>query len=182
MLLTPEQINFLDYIETLPLTSEIFRTGGTALAWKYNHRLSTDLDFFSEQLVYHTDLLLWIQQIKKHMHYDHVKQVSSHNRQLLFFQKEGSELKSEVTFFPFPSLYPKTLWKNSLQIDNPIDIGINKIHAISERDEPKDVFDVYYICKNEDITVQKLTELVEEKFGVLLNYRSIIARGNHISK
>lgn len=51
----------------------------------------------------------------------------------------------EFTFFPFQRKEKGNLWKNSLHIDTPLEIGANKIHALTERHEVKDVYDLYYI-------------------------------------
>ena len=66
MLLTPTQIQFLDWLDNHEFAKNIYWTGGTALAFKYKHRLSTDLDFFSMDLLADYQLLPFIAEIKSH--------------------------------------------------------------------------------------------------------------------
>lgn len=88
----------------------------------------------------------------------------------------------EFTFFPFERQNPGLLWKQSLSIDHPIDIGINKIHAVTERREIKDIYDLYYIMTCEKVSLDELILWVEKKFGTAIEKLDIIARLNFIAK
>ena len=46
------------------------------------------------------------------------------------------------------------------------DIAANKTMAHMDRDEPKDLFDLYFLIKQKDFTPKKLLSLVKQKFGV----------------
>ncbi|MDR1987242.1 MAG: nucleotidyl transferase AbiEii/AbiGii toxin family protein [Candidatus Peribacteria bacterium] len=65
-------------------------------------------------------------------------------------------LKIELTFFPFENIKKCDFYNNNLKINNVLDIAINKIHAISERLEVKDLYDIYFILQNEKITLKDL--------------------------
>lgn len=173
---------FLDYISKCSLASQFLWTGGTALAYIYNHRLSTDLDFFTEQLLWDFEILPLIQDIKKNLHIDHIQQHISQNRRIYLCDESYDHLKFEITFFPFTSHYSTQKRNNTICIDSPIDIAINKVHAISEREEPKDVVDLYYILKNTNTTIETLIIWVEQKFGVYLEYKTILARVLYIAE
>ena len=88
----------------------------------------------------------------------------------------------EFTYFPFLRQKIGSKWKNQLEIDTPWDIGINKIHAVTERQEIKDVYDLYEICTREKVTIMELVRGVESKFGVQLESRDVIARISYIAK
>ncbi|MBI2430617.1 MAG: nucleotidyl transferase AbiEii/AbiGii toxin family protein [Candidatus Levybacteria bacterium] len=64
----------------------------------------------------------------------------------------------------------KTLGKKELllgvQIDSLVDIAANKTFAYFDRNEPKDLFDVYFLLQKGGFTPIKLLSLVEQKFGV----------------
>lgn len=63
-----------------------------------------------------------------------------------------------------------------MYVDSIEDIATNKIHAISERREIKDVIDMMYIITNEWYEFDYLISNVHQKFWVDLQKRDIIAR------
>jgi predicted nucleotidyltransferase component of viral defense system len=65
-------------------------------------------------------------------------------------------LKVEFTFFPFENIKEYDFYNKNLRINNVLDIAVNKIHAISERLEVKDLYDIYFILQNEEITLNDL--------------------------
>lgn len=156
MILTPTQSRFLDWLDSHSFGQKVYFTGGTALAYKYNHRLSTDLDFFSFDFLADYELLPFIQDIKTHFGVEKVTRQNVYNRNIFLFDEHLDNLKMEFTFFPFPRQKTGVNWKQSLSIDHPIDIGINKIHAVTERREVKDIYDIYYIMTYEKVSLEEL--------------------------
>lgn len=101
MILTDIQKKFLDYVSSHPLAEKLSWTGGTALAYRYNHRLSTDLDFFSQEFLADFELLPFIQDIKKKFNVQTVQKQVVMNRNIFLFDENLGNIKFEVTFFPF---------------------------------------------------------------------------------
>lgn len=101
MVLTETQKIFLDWIDNHPFSQKIYWTGGTALAYLYNHRLSTDLDFFSFDFLAEYELLPFISQIKEKFSVEHITRQNIYNRNIFFFDTHLDSLKMEFTFFPF---------------------------------------------------------------------------------
>lgn len=156
MVLTLAQQKFLDWLDNHPFGQKIYFTGGTALAHRYNHRLSTDLDFFSFDFLADYELLPFIQDIRNTFAVEKVTRQNVYNRNIFLFDEHLDNLKMEFTFFPFERQNPGLFWKQSLSIDHPIDIGINKIHAVTERREVKDIYDLYYIMTCEKVSLDEL--------------------------
>ena len=182
MVLTPTQRKFLDWLDSHPFGQKVYFTGGTALAYGYDHRISTDLDFFSFDFLADYELLPFIQDIKNVFGVEKVTRQNVYNRNIFLFDEHLDQLKMEFTFFPFSRKYVGNIWKQTLSIDHPIDIGINKIHAVTERQEVKDIYDLYYIMTREKVGLEDLILGVEEKFGTALEKRDIVARLNFIAK
>ncbi len=182
MVLTETQKIFLDWIDNHPFSKKIYWTGGTALAYLYNHRLSTDLDFFSFDFLAEYELLPFISQIKEKFSVEHITRQNIYNRNIFFFDTHLDSLKMEFTFFPFIRTEKWAYWKGWLEIDTPKEIALNKIHAVTQRHEVKDVFDLYYIFQNEHYWLEELLKWVEIKFWTLFEKRDIIARMNYIAK
>src|SRR3989338_7255203 len=101
-------------------------TGGTVLAEYYlHHRLSEDLDFFSEKEIDKIWLVGLAKKIKNLTKSAKLDIQESFNRNLVYFHVERHVLKTEFTYFPFiPIEKPKVI--NGLKIDSLIDIAVNK--------------------------------------------------------
>lgn len=53
-----------------------------------------------------------------------------------------------------------------LNVDSLEDLAANKTMAFFDRNEPKDLFDVYFLIKKKGFSPSKLLDLVRQKFGV----------------
>lgn len=128
---------------------EFYLTGGTALGRYYlNHRYSEDLDFF-----FHNEntFLPEVQRIRNII--DSVfltntnKLILTQDFVRIWVVKHSIELKLDfVRDVPYHWIGKKQL--TDIQIDNPGNILSNKLTAIVNRDEPKDVFDIVTIAMN----------------------------------
>lgn len=182
MILNSEQRMFLDFLSESEFGKKVYWTGGTALAYTYNHRISSDLDFFSFDFLTDSEILPFIESAKNEFWVKNIKKQVLYNRNIFLFDKNLWNLKIEFTFFPFKNIKKYDILNNKLKIDSIIDIATNKIHAVSERLETKDVFDIYFILKNEKTDLKKLIKLVKRKFWVELNKTDIIARLLYLSQ
>jgi len=61
----PATLGLLKRIQDLPIFSSHRLVGGTSLALQFGHRLSIDLDFFSENLIEHQEILINIKPLGK---------------------------------------------------------------------------------------------------------------------
>ena len=124
----------------------------------------------------------FIAEIKKEFSIEKIVRQNIYNRNIFLFDSHLDELKMEFTFFPFKREEEGSLWKKGLRIDTPLEIGANKIHALTERHEVKDVYDLYYISTQESLDLATLMNRTEEKFGTAFEVKDIIARLNYIAK
>ena len=60
----PATLDLLKQIQQLTVFSSHRLVGGTSLALQFGHRLSIDLDFFSENLIEHEEILMNIKHQK----------------------------------------------------------------------------------------------------------------------
>lgn len=150
------------------LSSHFVWSGGTALSYNYlQHRLSIDLDFLSQDLLPDEYLLSSVMEIKERLKIGRVKEQKRFNRHEFWLQKNKEALKIEFVFYPFPFIKaPKKVKEFGVKVDSIEDILTNKTHALFERSEPKDVFDIFWILRKEKIEYQKIFKWVKEKFGV----------------
>ena len=128
--------------------------GGTALALYLGHRVSVDLDFFSED-PFSTENIY--------------REIGAAGLNPLVLQEEKGTLtlsiaETKVSFFhyPYPFVEKKVKWKG-LSVAGVIDIAAMKLLAIAQRGARRDFVDLYYI--SQDIPFRKIAENVVRRFG-----------------
>jgi predicted nucleotidyltransferase component of viral defense system len=142
------------------LEHEFYLTGGTALhRFYYNLRYSDDLDFFSNNdLVFGENISEILNTCEKNgVEYRRVVQAKDFQRVMMddFLQLDfvndrvHREGKSNVI--------------NGMRIDNKLNILTNKIVAILNRDEEKDIFDLLAISYNEKFNWSEMLEIANKK-------------------
>ena len=147
-ILTPEQEKLLSLLsQEERITSSFYLSGGTALAEFYlHHRLSEDLDFFSEEEVDAAGLSALIKKISKRGGITGVTYESSFNRNLFFVRMAGGTVKIEFTYYPFQRIEPGRTY-GALAVDSLLDIAVNKVFTISQKPRSRDFIDLFCILK-----------------------------------
>lgn len=182
--LTPFQKDILIFFGKHPFGKNFYWTGGTLLSWRYlKHRLSVDLDFFSDNLYSDDDYLIFINVLKKEFKAQKIALTSQLNRRVYIIKRGSESLKIELVFFPFPAIEKrKNAPEFSLKVDSLTDIMVNKVLAAYQRNEPKDVFDLYcYLNANPKYDLLKLIDLVEKKFGVSIEPVILLSKINELT-
>lgn len=177
------------FLKMLPrdILEIFYLTGGTALSAFYlEHRLSNDLDFFTED----EEQMPQVEYLAKLMH--GLKGRKGIRFERLFDRRifavtfeDGDTLKVEFTSYPFPSVQDRTKVEN-LTVDSPLNIVTGKLVALSDRYDPKDFVDIYGVLKRFGWPMAELVEKTEERFGVkglrfLIPERLLLVRRIHPS-
>lgn len=181
-ILTPFQKNTLREIGKSELARFFVWSGGTALSFYYlQHRLSADLDFLSKDLLPDEYLLSEVKKIAKNLKIKKMEEQKRFNRREFWLRKNRETLRIEFVFYPFPSIKsPKRIKEFNLRLESIEDITTNKTHALYERAEPKDVFDLYCILKKKRIKFLQIFKWLEKKFGTEIDpvlFTSEVLRG-----
>lgn len=164
-ILTDDQKSLLRHFRASPLPDSFYLTGGTALsAFFLRHRLSEDLDFFSEQPVAIEGVLAFIKSLPE---VGEVQYERKYDRKLFLLRYSGSRtMKVEFTTYPFARL-EKGLEVEKIQIDSLRDILTNKLMAMTDRRDAKDYVDVYCAFKSHpQVDIGQLIVQTELKFGI----------------
>ncbi|MFH1967966.1 MAG: nucleotidyl transferase AbiEii/AbiGii toxin family protein [bacterium] len=181
-ILSENQKNILDIISREKVICDIFYlTGGTALAEFYlKHRLSEDLDFFSEKEFEPQSISVFFEEIKNKANIKKVEYQQSFNRNLFFLDMEdGDKVKMEFTYFPFERIEKKEKIGN-LYIDSLLDIAVNKVFTIYQKPRSRDFIDLYFILKKDkSLSLDDLVKKAQIKFG---NYLDPIQLGSQYIK
>lgn len=147
------------------ICAHFYLTGGTALAEFYlHHRLSEDLDFFSEQEFDPQSISVILKKIQKAAGVQKVEYQQSFNRNLFFLHTDTDVIKTEFTYFPFPRIEQKQKI-GELFIDSIIDIAVNKVFTIYQKPRSRDFIDLFLILtRHTDFTIDFLIEKAQIKF------------------
>ncbi len=170
-ILTPTQERFLAAVAKHTSFKDLFYlTGGTALAVFYlHHRLSEDLDFFSEQEVMPVSVAAFIQSLKKDLKFGSVEHQTRLNRQIVFLKfPRGKELKAEFTYYPGAPLTPRRRFGGVL-VDSLLDIAVNKAFTIAQNARTRDFIDLYLILQKMGWDFQELLKKGRVKFDVYVD-------------
>lgn len=164
-ILTHEQKDLLIRFRDSALCRRFYLTGGTALAAFYlHHRLSEDLDFFSEGDVGVEEVLDFVKSLPLAREAEYERK---YDRKLFLLRfSESKVIKVEFTTYPFPRV-EKGPVVDGTQVDSLRDILINKLMAVTDRRDAKDYVDLYCAMKKyPELDLDQLARDTEAKFGV----------------
>jgi hypothetical protein len=141
-----------EYIKNQSDFETFYLAGGTALSLILGHRISVDLDFFTDQ-EFLTNIITNLSKNKQ------CEVLSLHNNSIeLIIDKT----KVFFFYFGFSLKYPLIKF-NKLELANPIDVGLMKLLALQGRTTRKDIVDLYFIDKKV-IKLEKLLEIFENHY------------------
>jgi len=133
-----------------PLFDEFLLGGGTNLAIKHNHRVSTDIDLFSTNIVGTEKLNLICDHIAKTFGSDNV-QISKQNfesQQLAWLQIFLVKEKIKIDIIQNLKLLHEFEMKDDIRLIHDIDIGSLKLLAAADRGHQKDFYDLYLLVQS----------------------------------
>ena len=119
--------------------------GGTALALKYGHRTSIDLDLFSTEKFEHQPIIKVLQET--------FGELFSYEGG---FSKWGifcfiDTVKLDLVYYPHPMLYPFELW-DTIRMYDDRDLIAMKIQAMLGRGKKKDFWDIAELLEHYDLS------------------------------
>lgn len=140
----------LKKLQAVPSLSEFYLVGGTALSLYLGHRMSYDLDFFSNE-EFKTTIIKSIN--------SGYNVITLHDNSI---ELTIDETKVMFMYFGFPS-YKSKIVIDGIKIADPIDIGLMKLLALQGRTTKKDIVDLYFIDK-EIIKLKELLSIFEHHY------------------
>lgn len=172
--LTLLQKKVLDLFAKSSSRDKFYWTGGTLLSTRYlHHRLSNDLDFFTDDPFTYNQIIGFIQKLKKELKLPKVEEKKIHDRHEFILHNKG-KLRLEFVQYEHPNLKTREQWKGII-IDSLDDIAANKLMSLFDRNDPKDLFDLYFLLTKKNYTIEKLVKLVEKKFGVRFEKSGVLS-------
>ena len=176
-ILTPAQAILLGEIsQYLPLTKRFYLTGGTALAAFYlHHRISEDLDFFSEEEFDTTYITIFLRKNKEKIGFQKFDLQRKQNRFIYFLLFKKERLKVDFAFYPYPRIRADLGTKfGSLDIDSVFDIATNKVFTLFQHPRLRDYLDLYFIFKEQpDFSLEDLVAYTRNKFDFVVDSKEL---------
>lgn len=157
-----QQIIFEEFKQSDFLRQNFYFTGGTALSAVYlHHRLSDDLDFFSQEKFDTLPIVNLVTEWGRKLKFKINSREEEVVRVFLLQFKDKEKLKVDFGYYPYKRLRPGQVI-DSVEIDSLFDIAVNKLQTTHQRNNVKDFVDLYFLLKQ--FTVWDLIEGVRVKF------------------
>ena len=120
-----------------PVATPFYLAGGTALALELGHRISVDLDFFSQNTFSVSSLIEKLNTLGN---------LKIEDKSEDTFNGSLDGVKISFFYYPYPLLF-KTKEYAGVALADERDIGAMKIQAISDRGSKKDFVDLFVLLK-----------------------------------
>jgi predicted nucleotidyltransferase component of viral defense system len=148
----PATLGLLKRIQDLPIFSSHRLVGGTSLALQFGHRLSIDLDFFSENLIEHEEILINIKPLGK-------VDIVSKSKYISCFYID--DIKVDFVSLPYKWI-DEPILKDSIRLASIKDIAAMKLAAITNRGSKKDFIDLELLINQ--MGLSQMMNLYHEKY------------------
>lgn len=162
-----QQVIFDEFSQDKVLRERFYFTGGTALSVFYlQHRLSDDMDFFSEKDFDNELVFPFVKNVAQKLGFQ--ERFTQKEGVRMFRLVEGDEDVTKIDFVHYP--YPRVREGQKVQgvvVDSFLDMAINKFLTINQRTDVKDFVDLYFI--KDKLSIWDLMEGVRQKFGFELD-------------
>lgn len=144
-----------------PLAAEagFYLAGGTAVALRFGHRRSVDLDWFTAATL--PDPLLLARRLQDTLPFQPVTLA----RGTLYGQLYG--VRMSFIEYRYPLLEPVDRWADgACDLASPRDLACMKLSAIAQRGAKKDFVDLYVLGVEGQLTLSDMLAAYREKYGV----------------
>ena len=153
----------LNDIHTWPLPVGTYMAGGTAVAIYLNHRVSLDIDLFTDEEFYCGPIISSIGQ-----RYDTTVTNAAEKNTLIAIV---ANVRFSLFHYPYPLLKPLVSKPEcNIRLASPEDIAAMKVVAIIQRGTAKDFFDMNSLMRTFGMSLDYLISQVRGKYGVSEDY------------
>lgn len=166
-ILTSKQLDFLELASReKQITDRFYLTGGTALSEFYlKHRLSEDLDFFSEREEVAPKIIeAFFRKISSTLGISKIKRsqfLGLFSYTLIYNDEEM--LKVDFSHYPFSRIEKGISYKD-ITIASVYDIAVDKLHTIFMQSRARDYIDLYFIMQEKGYSLRDLILNARAKF------------------
>lgn len=161
----PKTLELLKKLMGLPELRDFFLVGGTALALQIGHRISLDIDLFTQTDFNTQPLLLTLKQTFSISYL--TEDVNTLNLNITFPERSDNATKVDLIKYPYPLINP-ILTIDNIRLLSIEDIIPMKLSAVAGRGSKKDFYDIFYLLKK--YSFEDMFLLFERKFKSLNSF------------
>ncbi len=152
----PEKIKaILKKITPLVNANKFYLAGGTGLALQIGHRISQDLDFFSDASFDPNSLFLFLKSKT-----DSQEEVIIETYKLLV-TLEG--VRCSFIYYDIPLIYEKIIFED-LPVADWRDIIAEKFKTVSQKGSKKDFYDIFSVIRMKKLTIEQAITIFKKRF------------------
>lgn len=134
-------------------------TGGTALSeFYFKHRLSEDIDLFSEEEVNPRVVDAFLKKASEPLRIQTFQSINFLGLYTYKLQyRDGETLKVDFNYYPFLPIEKGAMF-GKLKVSSVYDVAVNKLHTISRKPRARDYVDLYIIFKKSEYKPEQYLE------------------------
>jgi len=171
------QQQLLEAIASSELAEQFYFGGGSALAlFDLKHRLSLDLDFFTQDVI-SLETLEYVKHIINQtfpeVRISYIRHYARHIFTCTF--TDNTYLELEFVQYPAKRIYPCEQKVSQMEVEHHCDIFLDKLADLDMRDEIKDFVDVITYIEKHGVVWNEVIRVAEQKHG-LVGLGHILAR------
>ena len=155
----PATLELLKKLMALPELQDFFLVVGTALALQMGHRISLDIDLFTQQDFDAQKLFLKLD--NQFSISDLTEESNTLNFNITYPEKSNEIVKIDLIKYPYPLIKP-ILNVENIRLLSVEDIIPMKLSAVAGRGSKKDFYDIFYFLKT--YSFDQMFKLFEKKF------------------
>ncbi len=160
----PDTLRALQLISKVPVISNAYLAGGSALALWLGHRISVDLDFFTQEEFDADELSTELLQYN-----------AFHQDRKAWRTVMGKVGKTKFSLFYYKyRLLEEPTNLSGIRIASKKDIAAMKINALEDRGTRRDFIDVFFLAK--EFSIEKMLSFYDQKYKVLKDHLYSIVR------
>ena len=156
--LLPDTVRAIKLVSKIPTVQKAYLAGGSALALQIGHRISVDLDFFTQEEFDQNNLSLEL---------SNMPEFSEEGKSWRTVWGKVGETKFSIFYYKYP-LLQQTLSFEGIQISSKADIAAMKIHALEDRGTKRDFIDAFFLAK--EFSLEQMLEFYDQKYACLKDH------------
>ena len=160
----PDTLELLKTLMRLPILSDMRLVGGTALALRYGHRRSVDLDFFGHTTENVDELTEAIREEVGHI------QTLSATKRIKVYNIQN--VKVDIVNYDYPWIDDAVI-EGDIRMASPKDIAAMKVNAVIGRGTKKDFIDIFFLLQH--YTFDELLQFYKKKYPDGSEFRALLS-------
>ena len=162
--LLPDTVGAIKLVSKIPTIQNAYLAGGTALALHIGHRISVDLDFFTQEK---------FDEKKVSLELSSIKQLEEAGKSWRTVWGNVGKTKFSIFYYEYP-LLEQTIAFKGIQILGKKDIAAMKIHALEDRGTKRDFIDAFFLAR--EFGLEKMFAFYDQKYNSLEDHLYTILR------